>query len=177
MPKVQRLIHKVWTNYNSYNVKNNVNIWQGVKYPLMRSIRCYFNFSTPPFDPTFMPSTSKTSPTIGPHTFNVHVIRWPHLHLFHVIRHTHQFLSSIHPCRPLSTFISSLLLNLTLLVIIDYNTIDNIYNMIYISLNKVCVLQKMVLTNHVWNFPFFRCRRISCIVHLTGKIWRFKVEL
>jgi hypothetical protein len=109
------------------------------------------------------------------HAFNVHVIWWPHLHLHHVIKQTHQFPSSVHPCRPSSTFISHSLLNLTLLVVIDCNTIDDIYNMISVLQNKVCVLQKMVFANHLWNFPSLKCRRISCIVHLTSKIWRFKV--
>jgi hypothetical protein len=47
----------------------------------------------------------------------------------------------------LLTFISHSLSNLTSLVIINCNTIDDIYNMIY-------VLQKMALANHVWKFPF-----------------------
>ncbi len=170
MPKVQRLIHKVWTNYNSCIARSGVNIWQATKYPLMSSIWHYFNVTTPPPNPTFMSSTSKTSPIARPHAFNIHVIRWPHLHLLHVIRMTHQFSSSIHSRKPLLTFISHSLSNLTSLVIINCNTIDDIYSMIY-------VLQKMALANHVWKFPFLRCRGISCTMHLTSKIWRFRVEL
>jgi hypothetical protein len=37
--------------------------------------------------------------------------------------------------------------------------------------------KKMALVDHVWNFPFLRCRRISYIVHLMSKIWTFRVEL
>jgi hypothetical protein len=67
----------------------------------------------------------------------------------HVIKQTHQFLSSIHPCKPLSTLISHLSSNLALSVIVNYNTIYDISNMIYILQNKVCVLQKMALIDHV----------------------------
>jgi hypothetical protein len=39
-------------------------------------------------------------------------------------------------------------------IVVDYNTINDIYYMICILQNKVCVLQKMVLANHVWDFHF-----------------------
>jgi hypothetical protein len=83
-------------------------------------------------------------------------------------------------CPPMQTIVDThftVVVELPSLVVVDCNTIDNICSIIYILQNKVCVLQKMALVDHVWNFPFLRCRRISYIVHLMSKIWTFRVEL
>jgi hypothetical protein len=161
----------------------------------MSSIWHCFNITTPPPNPTFTPSKSKAGFTIRPHACNVHVIQWPHLHLLHVIIWTHQFSSFIHPCKPLSTFISCLLSNLTSSIVVDYNTINDIYSMICILQNKMCSrkngvhksclrllffkMQKDKLhnasheqqlsqfepKNDIWNLLNFRCRCISFMAH------------
>jgi hypothetical protein len=79
---------------------------------------------------------------------------WPHLHLFHFIRRTHQFSSSIHPCRPSSTFISRLLSNLASSIVIDCNTIDMIYNMICALQQGICFVKNGDHKSCL-KFPFF----------------------
>jgi hypothetical protein len=105
---------------------------RGTTYPLMNYVRRCFNVIAPPLNPIFMPSTSKQAPPLDPtllisisfseptYTFSMSS-NWPanfHPSSTHINHRWHSF----------HVRCWTLFHQLASLIIIDYNTINDIYN-------------------------------------------------
>jgi hypothetical protein len=116
-----------------------------------------------PLDPTFMPSTSKTSPTTGPHPFKDprHLMTPP------TPSPCHQMDPPVSVLRqPLQTIVDTHFMFIIEPCFVGHHWLQHHQHDLHFAKQNMCSAKKMVLAGHVWNFSSFRCRKISCRMHL-----------